>query len=935
MIDSVYLNANTFTMAIMDIPENFRSQSVLYSQHFAMLEHPLASVVQHLLYVSDFAVRQINHLKILLAEDNCELALSALDYYRLVAALSLDLPARVFSSALRHFRHTHLLRLMLRELGELASTEETMASWSDCADSLILHALQYVEQQLMLRFGKPYSETGEPVTLYILAMGKLGGRELNFSSDIDLILAYSAAGHTQGKESISNQEYFTKVVQQWVQLLQTITAEGFVFRVDLRLRPNGDSGPLVSTYAAMETYYQEQGRDWERYAMVKARPIDRSADLPHWFHRLIIPFAYRKYVDFGVIESLRSMKGMIEREIQLNPMLDDIKRGRGGIRELEFVIQSFQLIRGGRMPEIQHQNAMKALAALKKTKLLTRTVVLQKAYLFLRKLENAIQMQNDQQIHDLPGDGLRQQQLVLAMAYASWEDLLEKLHQYQRIIARAFQAVLSQPDDYQDEKRLLAHQLASLWQGHLEPTMAVNLLISLQFQKPDRCYQMIYAFRNSPRCRRLSQAARMRLDRFMVLLLSELSEIKATDEVLLSVLSLLENIVGRSAYLALLTENPPALHELLYWFVHSPYISALLVSQPFLLEVLVDQAYWQPLSRRQLRKLLKTRLSHCTEDEAEDDLLRQFKLTCWLQAARAELYDQHSAVRIGQFLADVTEVIIARVLTRACQQLSFRYPEITQVKAHFAIIAYGKLGSREMNYDSDVDLVFLHAVKPADEALVTRLTQKILHMLTMRTQAGILYAVDTRLRPSGSAGLLVSHLDAFIDYQQKNAWTWEHQAILRARVLFANRGMQKAFYQLKKDILLVVRDKQTLRNEVQAMREKIGKPLGDHPIKYIPGGLLDLEFLIQFLVLAYPDERFFQCTNTCLQLRKLTIMQRVSSNQFKILKRAYRYYHKELHQSLLRSLATDADKSSVGGGRILQIIESLQNLHVNHNHRCQ
>ncbi len=889
-------------MATVDIPDILQSKGVVLVKNLGEMEHPLYVTAHQLLCVSDYAGRNLCHLKTLLEEDDCLPALMREDYQRLVTLIPLDIPVHAFARSLRHFRHYHFLRLLLRELANLAQTEETMASWSDCADALILHTFRYCEQQLMPRYGKPNHDTGEAAEFYVLTMGKLGGRELNFSSDIDLICAFSAAGHTDGKESISNEQYFSKAVQQLVQLLQGLTADGFVFRVDLRLRPNGDSGPLVCTLAAMETYYQEQGRDWERYAMVKARPISLTMN-NQWFHRLITPFVYRRYVDFSVIESLRSMKAMIEREIQLNPMLDDIKRGRGGIREIEFIIQCFQLMRGGRLPQIQHQNAMVALAALKKEGLLAHTLVMQQAYLFLRKLENTLQMQNDQQTHSLPTDLIMQAQIVLAMGYESWDALVSKLHQYQRIISHAFHAVLHNVDGdaYQDEKRLLANQLASLWQGHIEPSMAVNLLTSLSFDQAERCYQLIHAFRHSPRCRRLSQAARMRLDRFMVLLLSGLTQVSETDAVLLQVLSLLENIVGRSAYLALLTENPPALHELLYWFAHSPFITSLLVHHPFLLEVLVDQKQtWRPLTKTQLERLLQTRLAHCVEQDAQDDMLRQFKLTCWLLAARAELYSQCDAVRIGRFLADVAEVIITEVLERACLQLSMRYPEIMQVKRCFAIIAYGKLGSREMNYDSDVDLVFLHTAPLEGEGLVTRLTQKILHMLTTRLQTGILYSVDTRLRPSGSAGLLVSHLDAFVDYQRTNAWTWEHQAFLRARVLSTNKRIKSVFYQLKNAILLLPRDKQKLREEVKNMRAKMGGAADSNPIKYNAGGLLDLEFLVQFLVLAHPKPAFIRCTNTLLQLQYLQANNVVSRAQFLKLKRAYKHYHQALHQHLLQ-----------------------------------
>ena len=871
------------------------------NKHFANITHPLITTVNHLLHVSDYACRHINTLRHLLNEDDCHALLNKSDYQRSISGMALDTTPQAFASGLRHFRNRHLLRLMLCEAANLAETRETMTRWSDCADVLITHALRYCEHQLFARFGKPCHESGELAQLYVLGMGKLGGRELNFSSDIDLIFAFSASGYTDGAESISNQEFYSKVVQQFMRLLQNVTTDGFVFRVDLRLRPNGESGPLVCTLTAMETYYQEQGRDWERYAMVKARLIDADPSGQEWFNQLIMPFVYRRYVDFSVIESLRSMKAMIEREIQFNPMLDDIKRGRGGIREVEFVIQCFQLIRGGRLPALQCQNALDALLALKQEGLLVRTTALRQAYLFLRKLENALQMLNDQQTHSLPIDTAKQAQIMLAMGFATWGVFLNKLHQYQRIVSHAFHAVLGRADSFEDTRRLLANQLASLWQGHVESIMAANLLASLGFQQAERCYQMIHAFRHSPRCRNLTQASRMRLDRFMVLLLGELTHVESTDTVLLNVMHLLENIVGRSAYLALLTENPQALQALLHWFALSPFITELLVSQPFLLEVLLDQDNaWLPPARAQLTQTLQERLARCAESELQDEVLRQFKLTCWLQVASAELSGQCSAVRASRFLSDVAEVIIAAVMACACQQLSIKYPEIMQIKSRFAIISYGKLGSREMNYDSDIDLVFLHAAKPDDERLVTRLTQKILHMLTTRSQAGVLYPVDTRLRPSGAAGLLVSHIDAFADYQRTQAWTWEHQALMRARILCSNTPIRSTFGHLVHDVLFTTRDKQVLRHEVQGMREKISKHSDTESIKHAPGGLLDLEFFVQFLILAYPQEGCVRATHTLTQLRHLYEGSILCQAQFKALKRAYRHYHGVLHQRILQ-----------------------------------
>ena len=888
----------------MTISELLESKSAFAAKQFTDLTHPLVNTAKKLVMVSDYAVRHIDLIKNILSQSDPHSLLSRNDYFQSVKQIPHHEGQNLYAYQLRKFRNFHLLRLLIQELAGLTSTEVTMSSWSDCADAIILHAIHYCEQTLSIRYGVPRDEVGNEVKLLTLAMGKLGGLELNFSSDIDLIFAYTTAGDTDGQEQISNQEYFSKVIQLFVHVLQTVTMDGFVFRVDLRLRPNGDSGPLVFSLAAMETYYQEQGRDWERYAMVKARVVSESLDESHpWFDRLIIPFVYRRYVDFSVIESLRSMKAMIEREVQLNPRLDDIKRGQGGIREIEFIIQNVQLIRGGRLPKLQTQNAMRALDALKEEKLIPRAVALKQAYLFLRQLENALQSQNDQQTHALPVDPVKQAQITLAMGFHTWEELTLKLQQYQRIISNLFHTILGKVEAYEDEKRLLANQLASIWQGHVEESMAINLLTSLGYEHANRCYQMIHAFRHSHRCRRLSQAARMRLDRFMVILLTELTQFSQTDEVLLQVMHLLENIVGRSAYLALLTENPQALREVLFWLANSSFIASLLVSQPFLLEVLLDQEMdWRPLSRAQLERQIIEKMSHCTDIEEQEEQLRQFKLINWLMAARAEVYGYCDAVRIGKFLADLAEVIVNQVLSIACQTLSLRHPELSFIKSRFAIIAYGKLGSREMNYASDLDLVFLHTAKPSEESLVNRLTQKILHMLTTRSQAGILYSVDTRLRPSGSAGLLVSPLAAFVEYQQTQAWTWEHQALLKARIISANPRIKRIFSQLKQSVLLLPRDSNSLHLDVLTMRGKINehKELGSS-VKYEPGGLLDLEFLVQFLVLKLGNPALGQYTHTLSLLHQLFLAKNLTQEQFVTLKQAYRYYHQLLHQQILQS----------------------------------
>lgn len=882
------------------------SKSWLIEKYVASCEHPLKSSVERLILTSDYVGRNIHILNTLLAEDSCAKLLTREDYFNSLDCVTLAQTPQGFAQELRYVRHYHYLRLLLLQMAGVASVEEVMSSWSACADALILHALAFCKHSVSARFGLPYDEHNNEVQLFTLAMGKLGGNELNYSSDIDLIFAFTAAGTTRGAESIDNQTYFSKMVQQFIPLLQTITPEGFVFRVDLRLRPNGDSGPLVSSLAAMETYYQEQGRDWERYAMVKARVISRDSQIYSWFTQLIKPFVYRRYVDFSVIESLRSMKAMIEREVQLNPRLDDIKRGQGGIREIEFIIQNEQLIRGGRLPQLQQQNAMAALQVLKEQQLLPRSDALKQAYLFLRELENVLQSMNDQQTHSLPEDLIKRAQVFLAMGYSDWDSLVAKLQQYQRIVSHSFHTVLGTVVTFEDEKKLVHSQFASIWQGHVEPTMAANLFASFGYNNAEHCYQMINTFRHSPRCRRLTQGARLRLDRFMVLLLNELTHFVTTDTVLLNAMHLLENTVGRSAYLALLTENPQALRELLFWFSNSPFISSLFVTQPFLLEILLGQEKnWRPASRAQLEKKLKEQLHLSTEPEAQEDILRQFKLINWLMAARAELYGYCSAIRVGQFLSDVAQVIVNQVVASACQELSFRFPEISGVEKGFAVIAYGKLGSREMNYSSDLDLVFLHTMSQADEGLVTRLTKKILHRLTARSQAGILYTVDTRLRPSGSAGLLVSHLDAFIDYQQNQAWTWEHQALLKARIIKGPSSIKRQFMHLKKTVLAMPRSATDLQQEVLAMRKKIDMHQENEPLKHAPGGLLDLEFLVQFLLLRQQNREFASKTHTLSQIKQLHEIQVINEAQFLLLKKAYRDYHYGLHHQLLQAEVVD------------------------------
>lgn len=869
-------------------------------KYWQPLEHPLKDAVRTLLLTSDYA--GVRHGALLdLLQDKELRPRTRQEYFELLRHIPLASSQVFFMKALREYRHRELMRLLILQYAGRIQTDEAILAWSHVADALILYVMAFCQHQLEVRYGKPRTSTGSEAQLYVLAMGKLGGLELNFSSDIDLIFSYEEAGDTDGDEVISNQHFFSKVIQHFVAVMQTVTADGFVFRVDLRLRPNGDSGALVLSLTGMETYYQEQGRDWERYAMVKARVISENLEQqPAWFARLITPFVYRRYIDFSVLESLRAMKAMIEREVLLHPGLNDLKRGKGGIREVEFIIQNIQLIRGGRLQPLQKQSILEVLEVCKEHHLLADVEALKQAYLFLRRLENVVQMLHDQQTHALPEDPLKQKQVALAMGYASYAKLISALQRHQNNISELFKQTLAKPDDFEDDKHLLANQLMSLWQGHAEEHMAINLLSSLGFANPQHANQMLATFRQSPRCKRLTQASRLRLDRFMLILLTEMNHKPHNDEMLLQILRLLEHLVGRSAYLALLAENPKALHEVLYCLQHSPYITNLLVNHPFLLECLLDtEAPWHPISKAHLSHQLQAELMGNSEPE---EVLRQFKLKQCLMAARAVLLETISSLQMACFLADVAEVILHEVVLLACGQLSAKHPEILELQGRFVVLAYGTFGSRAMNVSSDLDLVFLHAAKSHEDLLVTRLTQKILTLLTVRSQSGILYAVDTRLRPSGSAGLLVSSFKAFKTYQLEQAWTWEHQALLKARVVVGSSSMKRQLTLLKAEVIKGARHRNQLQDEVLVMRAKIEAHLEPDPVKKEQGGLLDLEFLVQYLILKSENPVFASKTSTKEQIRKLEQLGVLKQKQASILQNALSAYLQSLqHAAILGS----------------------------------
>jgi len=682
------------------------------------------------------------------------------------------------SSVLRRNRQRQMLRIVWRDFCRLADTLETVRDTSLLAEASIAAALACSQADLEQRFGVPRGAgNGEPQQLIVLAMGKLGARELNVSSDIDLIFAYPEAGQTDSESRpISNEEFFTKVGQAVINALDQVTAQGFVFRVDMRLRPYGESGALVHNFAAMEEYYQDQGRDWERYALIKARPVTGDAARADELMAALRPFVFRRYVDFGVIESLRGMKQMITSEVRRRGLQDNVKLGHGGIREVEFIAQCFQLIRGGRDLGLQQRELLRVLQECVALDCLPPEAgaELSAAYLFLRDSEHAIQGYRDKQTQALPQDELQRLAMATIMGFACWEDYLLALDEHRRRVAGHFGELIAAPEEGgdADEEEL------PLWGEDL----CAEALSSLGYHSAQETLRRLQDLQSSPRVMTLQVVGRERLEQFMPQLLRACGEVDDPDLTLERILPLVVAVVRRSAYLALLLENSPALRELVVLCGASPWISEQLARHPVLLDELLDRAslYTAP-DKALLQDELRQQVARLAPDdlEAQMDALRYFKASHVLRVAASELAGRLPLMQVSDKLTWIAEVILEQVLAVAWADLTRKYgePERDSGGYGFAVFAYGKLGGIELGYGSDLDLVFVYDAarqgvtngeRSIDNAVFyTRLGQRMIHILETRMAMGQLYEVDMRLRPSGESGMLVSTTQGFRSYQQE------------------------------------------------------------------------------------------------------------------------------------------------------------------------
>ncbi len=847
---------------------------------------------------------------------------------RLASVLFETADADDLSGRLRRFRRRELVRIAWRDIVGLADLTETTADLSALAEACLDQTLAWLHPRLCAELGEPHSEAGRPQRLVVLALGKLGARELNFSSDIDLIFAYPAPGQTRGAAApVDNEEFFTRLARRLIQAIGQVTAEGFVFRVDLRLRPFGDGGPLVMSFDSMERYYQEQGRDWERYAWIKARGVAGDPAAGEELLRRLHPFVYRRYLDFGAFESLRAMKQMIAQEVARKGVQQDIKLGPGGIREIEFFGQMFQLIRGGVSPDLQKRTIREVLAALAAGGTIPETVrrELDDAYVFLRTVEHRLQEVADRQTHELPADSKGLARLAASLGFEDPAHFWTVLDGHRGAVHGHFHMLLESSDgDRLDRER--ENELSAIWQQRIGPSEAAGVLEKIGYDPAGEALQVLEGLRGDSETRALSETGRQRLDRLIPLVLMETGRAGHPLPTLRRLADLIRSIERRTSYLALLLEYPAALGHLVKLTDASPWVATFLAQHPVLLDELLDpRTLYRPPAREAIAAELKRRLSRAPGDDLEVQIeeLCIFKQVNVLRVAAADVSGRLPLMRVSDYLSDIAEVVINAVVDLAWQHLVERHgTPVCRLNGApcdrgFAVIAYGKLGGLELGYGSDLDLVFLHAgidgqtnggPRPIDNAqFFNRLGQRVIHILTSHTRAGRAYDIDTRLRASGISGILVQHVEAFRDYQLTEAWTWEHQALIKARPVSGERRITARFDAIRAEVLARPRPQDRLCADVMEMRERMRRerrlpPAGEFDLKQDPGGIVDIEFLVQYLALLhahrYPE--LVVWTDNVRLIQTLIGSAVLSEFTAHVLKHAYLIYRAAAHQLSLQ-----------------------------------
>ncbi len=757
-----------------------------------------------------------------------------------------------FKRRLRRLRQEVLLRTMHRDLSGRADLTEVCAAMSELADASIGEVIAWHEPRLVERYGRPTAESGAPQQLVVVAMGKLGGRELNVSSDIDLVFLYPEEGETDGPQKISNHEFFSLLGRRLIATLSEANEEGFVFRVDMRLRPYGESGPLVASFDALEAYLLAQGREWERYAWLKARalrpgiaegepdPAGRALD------QLIRPFVFRKYLDYATLAAMRKLHAEVRREVARRDLIDHVKLGPGGIREIEFIVQALQLVRGGRDPALTVRPTLQALARLTGRRALAAETAreLEGAYVFLRRLEHRLQYLDDAQTHSLPGTDDDRQRIAQMCGCTSWDAFAAQLADVRACVTGNFQDLFAE---------LPEAASSGAWQDDRDA--AAKFLSEKGFRDPEGSATRLAVIRASTRYQMLPADSRQRFDALVPALADAAAGTPDPDSTLARGLTLIETIARRAAYLALLAEHPEALERVARIIAASSWAADFVTRHPLLLdELLDDRMLYAAPDWPAFADSLRTQLAAQAGDvEQEMNLLREQHQAQVFRLLAQDLAGLLTVEHLADHLSALADIALQVTLDALWAQFRGRHREDAP---GFAVIAYGKLGGKELGYASDLDIIFVYEDAHERAAEVyARLAQRFNHWLTARTSAGALFETDLRLRPSGVAGLMVSSLDAFARYQEESAWLWEHQALTRARYSAGDPKVGAAFEAIRERILRRPREADVVAREVRDMRLRLRAAHPNHSaefdLKHDAGGMIDIEFAVQCLVLTH------------------------------------------------------------------------------------
>jgi len=900
-------------------------------------------------YIASRLSRNPDILKAFIASRDLETSYSEQTYaLRLEKLISKDMDTARVREILLQAKIYETIRIAWRDLTGKAPLEETLRDLSGLADAVVSRAMDSIYDALCSRYGQPADLEGNVQKLIVLAMGKLGAGELNFSSDLDLIFVYPREGYTTGKDRISNEEFFVKACRLFLKFFSSGSHENTLYRIDTRLRPFGDGGPLVMSSLSFEEYYQAQGREWERYAMIKARPVAGDIETGLRLLKNLNAFIYRRYFDYGSFDSFRDMKNRIMLQVTHKKLKHNIKLGAGGIREIEFFGQLFQLIRGGVEPTFQERSILKVLDLLEAHQCINETTKndLKTAYCFLRMVENRLQAYADLQTHDIPEKEDQQKILALSMGYDEWEGFLKDLrHHMQRVHHHFNQLLLTEEAETPDKP---AQALKELWININDPQFTADAVAVQGFKDPDRVLAILRSLEEHPNTRRLTSNGRKKLARLIPVMVRKIGAQDDPEPLLIKLVDLIITIERRTCYLSLLIENKTALDTLITLAQKSPWIIRFLSNHPALLDELMHPStLYFPPGKKALENEMERRMAGIPSGETEF-LLEEvciFRQVNMLRVSAADVSGNYPLMKVSDHLTYIAETVLNQVLRIAWDIVAQKYGIPDGVSGQsmddcgFAIVAYGKVGGLEMGYKSDLDIVFLHkgesGVTKGPKGIDTlrfysNLGQRIVNALTVHTSAGTLYGADMRLRPGGASGMIVSHIEAFEDYLRHQAWTWEHQALIRARYVAGDHTLGSRFDDIRRAVLIEKRDALVLKKEVAEMRERVREehlkaPKDSFDLKQSRGGVVDIEFLVQYLILKHahdcPDLTVW--TDNMRLLESLNAEEIITDCESERLQNAYLSMRKSIHSLSLQEKSPVAPVSSFSetGNQVTQIYD--------------